>query len=238
MVLLVLMKNIFDSNKISQFINIHTIQQSIMVLLINQKEIRFKDLRPKNIDTNIFSYHLKVLISKDLIIKSNSSYSLSQLGLKYISDLTKYEFLQPAIIISFVIQNSDGDVLLIRRQAQPYIDCWTLPYGYIDAHETTMRGSANRIISELFSYSDQTLRHSGDAYVRVTGTDDQLITSTFTHVFRLEKDDINMRDELMWIQPHRILDIKLAPGALSIMTRCFFNDEHFFEEFDESTILT
>ena len=47
----------------------HHIQLHILSMLIHQEFARFRDMRPKNVDTNLYSYHLKLLIKQGLVAK-------------------------------------------------------------------------------------------------------------------------------------------------------------------------
>ena len=47
----------------------HHIQRRILSVLCYRKMARFRDLRPPRVDTNLFSYHLKVLIRHQLVQK-------------------------------------------------------------------------------------------------------------------------------------------------------------------------
>lgn len=195
---------------------------------------RFRDLRPPHTDTNLFSYHLKALIKAGFVQKTDDGYRLSQRGLAYVDRVSTEKMAirtQPKIITMLVVQNSDGDVLLQRRTKQPYINAWTLPYGKLHSEDQTIEIAAKREAKEKLQLDDQNLRHVGEAYIRVS-IDDQLVSTTLSHIFRFERDDIQMNDSLMWIQPHKLSQLKLAPAVEEIVTRSFFNDAFFFEEFE------
>src|ERR1700712_4828652 len=110
----------------------HHIQRSILDVLMFHEIARFRDLRPPKVDTNLFSYHLKIMIKNKIVEKVTDGYTLSTAGLAYVdrvSSLSKAVRVQPKIITMFVVQNSDGDILLWKRKRQPFINAWTLPYG-------------------------------------------------------------------------------------------------------------
>jgi ADP-ribose pyrophosphatase YjhB (NUDIX family) len=211
----------------------HHIQKFIVGVLIHKKHARFRDLRPPKTDTNLFSYHLKVLMKEQWVDKTDEGYTLSKNGLAYV-DRVSIEKLnirsQPKIITMLLIQNSEGDVLVQKRAKQPYIDTWTFPYGKTHIDDESIEAGARRESTEKLSYMPESVRHAGDAYIRVKAGD-ELLSTTLVHVFRFETDDIQETESIKWIQPLKLLSLELAPAVEDIMARSFFGDEHFFAEF-------
>lgn len=212
----------------------HHIQKYIIGVLMYRQFARFSDLRPPRTDTNLSTYHLKVLISGGYVEKTDRGYTLSQNGIKYVDRVSENKMTvrtQPKIITMLVVQNSDGDVLLQKRTKQPYIDAWTLPYGKLHVDDSQISSAARREAQEKLGLDDQSVIHAGEAYIRVHQRG-ELLSSTLAHIFRFNRDDIKLNDNLMWIQPHKLVKLRLAPAVESIVARTFFNDDHFFEEFD------
>jgi len=211
----------------------HHIQKYIIGILIHQKYARFSELRPPKTDTNLFSYHLKVLITEKWIDKNESGYTLSKNGLMYV-DRVSLEKLnirsQAKIITMLLIQNSEGDVLVQQRTKQPYIDTWTLPYGKTHLDDYSIEMGARRESLEKLNYIPEKIRHAGDAYIRVK-TDGEVLSNTLVHIFRFETDDIVETEFVKWVQPLKLLQLQLAPAVEDIISRSFFGDEHFFAEF-------
>jgi len=211
----------------------HHIQKFIIGILIHRKYARFSELRPPKTDTNLFSYHLKVLIKEKWIDKTEEGYTLSKNGLAYV-DRVSLEKLnirsQAKIITMLLIQNSEGDVLVQQRRKQPYIDTWTLPYGKTHIDDYSIEMSARRESLEKLNYAPSVIRHVGDAYIRVK-TDGEILSSTLVHIFRFETDNIVESDSIKWVQPLKLLRLNLAPAVEDIVSRSFFGDEHFFVEF-------
>lgn len=117
---------------VDQFIPEHHIQKHIISVLIHQQYARFRDMRPPNVDTNLYSYHLKLLQKRQMVQKTDKGYCLDKAGLLYVDRVSLKSLnirTQPKIITMIVLQNADGDVLLQKRAKQPHIDTWTLPYG-------------------------------------------------------------------------------------------------------------
>jgi len=209
----------------------HKIQKHIIDLLTYTEIARYSELRPPRIDTNLFSYHLNVLVKVGIVVKVEGGYTLGVAGLAYVDQVST----QPKIITMLLIQNGEGDILLQRRTKQPYINTWTLPYGKIHSDDTSLEAATQRITFEKLGLSDQTVTHAGDCYIRVMAGD-KLISMTMVHVFKFNSDDIVTTDDLVWARPHKLSQYRLAPAVEQIMTRGFFNDPFFFEEFESEWV--
>ncbi len=171
------------------------------------------------------------------IEKMPNGYTLSQEGLAYV-DCVSLEKLnirsQPKTVNMLVVQNSEGDVLLLRRTKQPYIDTWTLPYGktHLD-DETIFAGAKREWYEKLGSQPPETIAHAGDCHIRVTQAG-EILSSTLAHVFYAESDNVKLNENLHWARPHKLSQYDLAPAVEQIITRTFFRDPYFFEEYKEN----
>jgi len=212
----------------------HHIQKHILSILMHAKYARFRDLRPPRVDTNLYSYHLKLLQKSDMIAKADEGYTLGPRGLEYVDRVSAGKLTvrrQPKIITMLVVQNSDGDILLARRIKQPHIDTWTLPHGKIHIDDPSVVAAGQREALEKLSLTDQTVIHAGDCYIRITDESGDIASSTLVHVCRFERDDITTHDGLIWARPHKLSQYELAPAVEQIVARTFFRDPFFFEEF-------
>jgi len=225
----------------------HHIARSIMGYLITHEFARFSDMRPKSVDTNLFTYHLKLLTKADYVAKTDHGYTLSEKGLIYVDRVSIEKMRlrsQPKIISMLLVQDGYGNVLLQKRTKQPYINTWTLPYGKMHIDDESVPSAAARESREKLGYDPHTLRHVGDCYIVVgrrevaiepeatTGSlGFQVATRTLVHLIRFETDAIQATDDLQWVKPLDLPKLKLAPAVEQIVTRAFFGDDFFFEEF-------
>ena len=212
----------------------HHIQKYIIDALMYKEVARFRDLRPARTDTNLFSYHLKTLIKLGLVGKVEDGYTLTAMGLSYVDRVSSEKRvirMQPKIITMLLIQNGNGDVLLQRRTKQPFINAWTLPYGKLHIDDVSVLAAAQREAEEKLGLKDQEMRHAGDCYIRVK-TSDGILSTTLAHIFAFDTDSIKTSDTITWARPHKLQAYTLAPAVEEIMTRGFFRDPFFFEEFD------
>lgn len=214
----------------------HTIQKNILSFLSHQKTARFRDMRPARTDTNLYSYHLTQLLKAGLVKKGDDGYTLGTAGLIYVDRVNAEKLFvrqQPKIVTMFVIQNGDGDILLQRRNKQPFIDTWNLPNGKMHNDDGSVLAAAQREAQEKLGVTDQKMTHAGDCYIRVTQDGEQL-TLTLAHVFLFNRDDIATDENTQWLRPHKLAQYDLAPCVDQIMARAFFRDPFFFEEFEQS----
>ena len=237
----------------------HHIERSILGYLMTHEFARFRDLKPDKVETNLFSYHLKVLLKADYVTKSDLGYTLSRRGLIYVDRVSVEKMrvrTQPKIITMLLVQDGYGKVLLQRRTKQPYINTWTLPYGKLHIDDVSVLDAARRESREKLDYDPHKLRHVGDCYItvvngrrKIASRDSQgelsedatvhingetvpvIETRTLAHIVRFESDAIAAADELQWIDPLDLSKHKLAPAVEQIVTRAFFGDTFFFEEF-------
>ncbi len=211
----------------------HHIQRHIVGHLMTHEYARFRDMRPPRTDTNLFSYHLKLLLKGGFVMKTDLGYCLGQKGMQYVDRVQQNKMLprtQPKIITMLLVQDGYGKVLLQKRTKQPYINSWTLPYGKIHIDDTSVLVAAKREAQEKLQYDPHKLRHAGDCYIRVFAAG-EIQTATLAHIVRFETDAIVATDSLQWVEPLDLAGHQLAPAVEPIVTRAFFGDNFFFEEF-------
>jgi hypothetical protein len=99
----------------------HHIRRSVLDKLAMAESMRYGELKPKDLDGNVFNYHLKGLIVDGLMQKSAAGdYSLTKLGRDYI--VHRYEnAAQTAHSIFLIVLKRQSEYLLRRRDVQPLI---------------------------------------------------------------------------------------------------------------------
>ncbi len=220
---------------IEQYSLEHHIQKHIVNVLMHQNYARFRDMRPPNIDTNLYSYHLKLLQKNKFVEKTSEGYRLGVNGVVYVDRINISSLkvrLQPKIVTMLVIQNSDGDVLLFKRKRQPFIDTWTLPYGKLHVDDDSIVTAVKREMTEKLNLEKVSPDHAGECYIRIRHAD-EIVMSTLGHIFYLETDEIVETDRIKWARPHKLSEYDLAPAVEQIVARTFFRDPYFFEEYTE-----
>lgn len=211
----------------------HKIGRDIVAYLASHEYARFSDMRPKGVDTNLFSYHLKLLAGADLINKTELGYTLSDKGRLYVSRLDSdgYKLRSgPSIVVMLLIQDGYGNTLLQKVRQQPHIGRWSLPTSDFRIDDVSVAEAGRRTASDKLGLNPKDLRHVGDCYI-VSASKDKPRTRTLVHLLRFEIDALPAGDTLRWVSPHKLASAELAPGIEQIISRAFFNDPFFFEEF-------
>lgn len=215
----------------------HHIQKYILVYLMEHKFARFRDMRPAKTDTNLYSYHLKLLQKQHFVEKTEHGYSLGVPGQLYVDRINAASAKlspQPKVITMLVIQNDMGGVLMYPKLRQPFIERWTVPFGKVHNDDESILESAKREAREKVFTDDIALSHAGDCYIRVKYQDEVTISS-LAHIFYGRTENWSLADDhLKWISPRDIDELDAAPAVKQIIARTFFRDEYFFEEFVET----
>ncbi len=219
----------------------HHIGRSIVGYLQGHEFARFSDLRPKGVDTNLFTYHLKLLMKSGYVVKTEQGYTLGPRGLLYVDRVSAENMklrTQPKIITMLLVKNVDGKILLHKRRKQPYINTWTLPYGKIHIDDRSVLDAATRESEEKLRFTPSSLRHAGDCYIVVSqsgdSSDDSTVTvtsRTLAHIVLFDADSIEMTDQLQWVTKTELEGVKLAPAVREIVTAATSQRDFFFEEF-------
>lgn len=219
----------------------HHIGMAIIKHLQKHEFARFSELRPKNIDTNLFTYHLKSLMKSGHITKTESGYTLGRKGLLYVDRVSAENMklrTQPKIITMLFVSNGDGKILLHHRRKQPYINTWTLPYGKIHINDRSVEKAAVRESEEKLHYTPARLQHVGDCYIVVSSADGkskdvtEIESRTLAHIVCFEANDIVSNEQLHWVESKDLKNSKLAPAVEEIIDTVRAEDTFFFKEFN------
>lgn len=200
--------------------------------------MRYKDLKPKEIDGNQFMYHLGVVIEKNYVDKIGILYSLTLNGKMYADRAELDSFLprmQPKIVTMIYCVNRKNETLLFKRTRSPLFNLSHLPYGKIHIGEL-IEEAAHRELKEKTGL-ETSLSHVGDIYVRVYDGA-ELIVHVLHHVFvgKNTKGDILEKTEVgipFWSKIEDIPKKELVGGFKEIIDIISKNKKGlFFEEFD------
>ena len=205
----------------------HHIQQHVMSVLESGQVVRFRDLRLPDVDTNLLSYHIGLLCKRDMISKTADGYVLASAGMVYFGQRPPAKP-QVDVRVMLVVQNSDGDILM-QKQSGGAGERWGLPQSELQVGDTSIQSAAKNLAATKLS-AEFSPAHAGECYVR-TIDGQKVTTSTLAHVFRHYSDDIAESETIRWMRPHKLGQVELVPGTEDVMTRTFFRDPHFFEEY-------
>jgi len=146
----------------------HHIQLDILRKMLQAPESRYSDLKPKEIESNLFLYHLGQLKKIGLIEKQDKSYVLTRAG-KHFADTTTLKTMkvrvQPKIITILCVKRSDGAWLTLRRTHQPFTGHVGFPSGKIHYGER-LDEAAVRELREKTGLEHVSLRLRGNVSMR------------------------------------------------------------------------
>jgi len=221
---------------IEQFVIEHTIQKHILGVLLHREYARFRDLRPSNVDTNLYSYHLKKLLKRNYVLKTSKGYTLGLPGMVYVDRINTSTIKvtpQPKIITMSVIFNKNGDVIMYEKLRQPFIYRWTLPLGKLHNNDSSLERAAQREVYEKTGVAHVALRHVGECYIRVVH-DENVELTTLAHVFVGTYDGVINNQEVKWVHSNVLADLNTAPAIRQIIQRVQSETKtHFFDEINE-----
>lgn len=200
----------------------HWIQKHILRQLATSDALRYTDLRPDNVEGNLFMYHLNQLIADGFITKKDKNYHLSLTGKKYASSMSLESGsmrLQPKIVVMFIAKNKYGKYLLFKWKRQPYQNLISFPFGKIHYGKSILDLAHNEL--EWKSGLTGDLQYSGDIYVQ-TNENNEVVDHYLAHIFKVE----NIKGELqsnglqgkpLWGKIEDFKESELTPGFMNIV---------------------
>jgi hypothetical protein len=215
----------------------HHLQRDILNRLCFSESSRFSDLKPKNLESNIFMYHLKQLIKGGLVAKNQTgSYILTPQGMSYadkISFSTKRPAVQPKISYYLYVTDKNGAQLLWRRKVQPSINKVGVPLGKMHYGETIELGT-KRELFEKTGLKNVELMHRGTVNLKYV-IQDVIISNILCLVFSGQVASASPKlvsgesGEVFW--SNNIQENDLLPGVLFVNELITNNpNNHFFAE--------
>lgn len=207
------------------------IQKDILKKLSLTEKAKYSKIKPKNIEGNTFSYHLKSLIKSEMIKKEDDDYSLTSSGKFYLQKLRNSDMNvrpQPLILTLTICKNKNEEFLLYKRTRQPEINRWGFPAGKIHENEP-LDSSAKREFFEKTGLSASP-KHKGLIYLTLYDNKSNITFYSMTHVFYVEKDKnfIKKGDEnsnLVWVKKRDLKKMELVPGAKEILGEFLKNEK-------------
>lgn len=199
----------------------HHIQHYILTVLSGTKWARFSEMRPPKVDSNAYSYHLKLLQQQKLIEKHvDKGYRLSPLGLAAVDRMSASELqvrVQPKIITMCLLSNEDDKILLLSKSKQPFVGAWTFTSGKLHLEDDSARGAMIRELKERVDVApNSTLAHVADVYIKAA-IDGQFVSTVLAHIFTMKvaKDEV-LRTDVLWTDEADRRALQLAPGVKEI----------------------
>ncbi len=200
----------------------HPLQKHILHRLMFNHALQFSKLKPENIESNLFMYHLKLVINSGLVHKrSDGRYELTIAGKTFSDKISLKSFsprIQPKIITMVICTKEDGSQVLYKKKRHPFLGLIGFPYGKIHLGERVLE-AAQRELKEKASLAAEVI-HRGDVYL-TTYQGEELFNQTFAHVFSAAHPTGSLSKELeigdsFWGKIEQLDQSELIPGALDI----------------------
>lgn len=126
----------------------HEIQKYVISKLCLSELCRYRDIKPKEIDGNLFMYHLRVLMKSGLVAKNANGYILTSTGKQLADRISSENWLvreQPKLVIAIYCENELGEVLCYKNTRQPINGQISVPYGKIHLNENIYQAALREL---------------------------------------------------------------------------------------------
>lgn len=215
----------------------HHIQKEIISRLSRAVSLRFSELRPKDVESNLFIYHLKHLIAQKYVLKTDDGYCLDVLGMTYVDGLSFAKTKprkQPKILSILSIKNNEGQYLLAKRKLQPFIGTYLFPGGKQHFGESAETHIA-REVTEQFDVSASVMRRG--MIDQRNYIDGRVVTHILGHVYQVEYSGNPPAESNKFVYEWKHLEDKadLYPGTYQLFTKLENEKGLFFLSLDVET---
>lgn len=134
---------------------IHPIQSAILVTLLFKMQARFSELNKLEVPSDQFNFHLKTLLSNDLIEKTDKGkYKLTNSGKEFANRFdTDSKSIERQAKISILIcclrkSKKTTQYLMQQRLKQPYYGYWGFITGKVRLGESILEMAARELVEE------------------------------------------------------------------------------------------
>jgi ADP-ribose pyrophosphatase YjhB (NUDIX family) len=107
---------------------VHTIQKQILLKLAgsDEKLFRFSELKPGEVENDLFNYHLQYLIKQGFVAKEEAGYKITGAGVEHIllidSKGISYEGFRASVLVYVIDRETNPvQILLQKRKRKPYL---------------------------------------------------------------------------------------------------------------------
>jgi 8-oxo-dGTP pyrophosphatase MutT (NUDIX family) len=120
-------------------------------------ELRYRDMRPPDIENDLYNYHLRYLTRQGLVEKRAGMYRLNETGKKHLVELNPYHESNRFKIAALCLVLQDGRVLYQERIRQPFAGQKGLVGGGIMRGEPAVAAAKRRLQEEAGLTAEFTL---------------------------------------------------------------------------------
>ncbi|MEI6478079.1 MAG: NUDIX domain-containing protein [bacterium] len=162
----------------------HPTQHGIMTSLLKRSPRRYSELRPKDVEGNVFMYHLREVMAAGLVEKVEGGYGLTSGGKKYVEALsseTLQPHEQPYILVDIACKNESGEWLLFRQGRQPFDGLVGFPSGLVRAGEPVLEQAQGELMAKTGLTASL---HYAGTVISTTLEDDGVSNAVLSLVYR------------------------------------------------------
>lgn len=214
----------------------HILQKQILEKLTYAEVLRFSELKPKNLESNLFMYHLKQLIKRGFVEKTDGGYTLTPIGLAHVDKLSMKDLkhrVQAKLLTILAIEHEDGRWLMLKRLHQPYIGKIGFPSGKVHYGEQ-LHDAAKRDLKEKAGITDVELTLRG-SFNFIFQEGDITVSNIIGYVFYGKTNtkggiQASRGCETYWDAIPKAENDSYIPGYLDIHTALAQEDSLFFLE--------
>ena len=209
---------------------LHHIQKSIMDKLSIAETKRYGELKPAELDGNVFGYHLKNLLVERYISKGeDGAYRLTQIGKDYLVHRYESPILQAHSILLIVVRRGD-EWLMRERLVQPLLGMAGFIHGEPVANENIIATANKRLIDKTGLSIPLNIFSSG--LIKITN--DNTVES-FSHAIILTGETDNdftinhdATGRQFWQSTDTLSDSSILPSCADLVSRINTNDTSTF----------
>jgi 8-oxo-dGTP pyrophosphatase MutT (NUDIX family) len=127
----------------------HPVQRAILETLRRTTlGLRYRDMRPTDIENDLYNYHLRYLTRQGLVEKRAGKYRLNETGKKHLVELNPYPESNRFKMAALCLVVADGQVLYQERIRQPFAGQKGLIGGGIQRGEPAVAAAKRRLQEE------------------------------------------------------------------------------------------
>lgn len=209
----------------------HYIQRHILDKLVYDAVLRNRDMRPPNVESNVYQYHLLQLQYDGYVKKVDNGYTLTGRGLAYAdrhSTALKKTRTQPKLITVLFVTNAANEVLLVPKKRQPFMNTMNLPSGKIHLEES-IDAAAQRELQEKIGSGVQvrSLEHFGVAHIAIR-KDNFVISDYVALLLHAKVGSSPLPEGAQFVALHTMSSLILMPSVPELL-EAYVNRRQFSE---------
>ena len=198
----------------------HMYQKNILDNLRQAHSMRYSELRPAEVESSHFKYHLNQLIKDGFVEqKSRGVYALTVSGKSMVDRLSndKVNPIATPKVITYTLLYDDTYYYLQRKQKEPYAGLVNMIGGKVHVGETTLN-AAKREVHEKTTYRPNNLKLQTIAEVRIS-QNSELLSHAIAYVYSADvTGDAVLLQDCIKFPASKVADCQdIAPDFLSII---------------------